>query len=95
MEEVRNLIGLKILKIAYIQRRNLLKNLKLIDAQMAKDNIKACSGLEVLTHIPKVSIHETQKHSRSRHIHFEESTHMDSSQSKNRSVNTFGEIVDT
>ena len=75
---------------------------------MTKDSIEACSGLEVLTHVPDVSAHETQKHSRSRHIwsannpklkcqhmRFEESIHIDNSQSKNRSVDTSSERVDT
>ena len=65
MKEVKNLTGLKTLKIANIQSRNLLKNLKLINAQMAKDNIETCFGLEVSTHAPEVLTHETQKRLRS------------------------------
>ena len=61
MEEVKNLTGLKTLKIAYNQRRDLLNNLKLIDVQMAKDNIEACSGLKVSTYVPEVSTHKIQK----------------------------------
>ena len=58
MKEVMNLSEMKILKITYIQREDLMKNLKLIDAQMVKKNKEICSGQEVSTHALKVSIPE-------------------------------------
>ena len=81
MKEVRNLTGLKTLKTAYIQSRNLLKALKLIDAQMTKDNIEACSGLEVSTHSWGVDTWNPETFKESTYD-LKESTHMVIQQSK-------------
>ena len=53
MGDAIKLTKLKILKIAYIQKRRLLEELEVIDAQMVKRNKEVYSGQKVSTHVLK------------------------------------------